>query len=357
MLTFSNHRYQEGYVAKRRLNFTNQQFVYVCSEEISRESYAFAIQRSRYIEEMKLRNLFSLTETGGLYGSSEGCIGEYTKRDLTYYSDAFKTFLGILNLWSTLPSPLQDPNLHSIWGLSILKNSITLTWYHPRPGRHRPDFPSCAWIGWRGSIKFGTANSFYNSPVDVTIIQVGYDDQKSHSSSSCVPQVSDTWVSLDMYVSSVSVVHFDPGTAARLLRIMGLCPNLFRFHEADTQTTPGIYPWLVTIPTGTERDFKCIVHMDYNLESGTDTRGYIAFMLTSDQAIPEEQTIPQASSRPSPATYHCGGSSSFLILRPGQVEGTHERVNMSTISLGIFWESTAGHHTDHWEERFVRGVP
>jgi hypothetical protein len=95
-------------------------------------------------------------------------IAEFSKRDLTYPSDALNALQGIFNLFQNgkrpvyhlLGVPILPPwaalnahTLHKPVDRSPEENFlIGLSWYHRKPCNRRQDFPTWSWAGWEGEL-------------------------------------------------------------------------------------------------------------------------------------------------------------------------------------------------------------
>jgi hypothetical protein len=85
-------------------------------------------------------------------------LEEFTKRNLSYDSDALDAIAGALNTLDSQPFPTRH-----IWGLPFASHdkdletsniSVALHWYHPDPVVRRAGFPSWSPLGWRGPAVF-----------------------------------------------------------------------------------------------------------------------------------------------------------------------------------------------------------
>jgi hypothetical protein len=90
-------------------------------------------------------------------------LTQYTKRDLTYDSDALNAIVGALNTLNNGKS-----GVYHIWGLpfgkidSRIAGSVTgrvhigIFWKHSSPRHRRVGFPSWSSLGWKGSVHFNS---------------------------------------------------------------------------------------------------------------------------------------------------------------------------------------------------------
>jgi len=79
------------------------------------------------------------------------CVGSYTIRELTNESDSLNAFLGIVGYLTK--SYFSSGLIH---GMPLHEFPQALRWYHSRTAEpeRRSDFPSWAWCGWQGEVKY-----------------------------------------------------------------------------------------------------------------------------------------------------------------------------------------------------------
>ncbi|KAI8714700.1 HET domain-containing protein [Fusarium sp. LHS14.1] len=139
--------YQEGLVSRRRLIFTEEQVYFECNNIQCWETLAYDFHQLRVEPEvcsfLLFKGGFSHYKVGGL----DKFLQEYTKRDLSFQSDAINAIRGIFRMFSAMPSPVRH-----IWGHLESKFTRALCWYLGRPSRRREGFPSWSWAGWLGSL-------------------------------------------------------------------------------------------------------------------------------------------------------------------------------------------------------------
>jgi hypothetical protein len=132
--------FQEGYLAKRRLIFTDQQVAYVCRDGTFVESFTSMIPRKDTCLVMSLETIFFSPHFWGTQENTTlDVLREYTKRELTYASDAFDACSGIFNFWS---HSLKYPSGAHLWGVMYSAGWLNLVWHHPEPTMRRENFPS-----------------------------------------------------------------------------------------------------------------------------------------------------------------------------------------------------------------------
>lgn len=85
--------------------------------------------------------------------SLQSLMGGYTSRQLTYPSDSFNAFIGIMKRFQA-----RDISLRHAWGMPIKDDEVpawdqnTFLWYHTMENDRLPSrrelFPSWTWVGW-----------------------------------------------------------------------------------------------------------------------------------------------------------------------------------------------------------------
>lgn len=83
-------------------------------------------------------------------------VEEYSKRDLSFQSDALKAFSGIQGLFTTFS---QKSNTFT-YGLPVAAFDFAFCWAvcEHRPDRRRHDFPSWSWVGWQQEVTYKYAH-------------------------------------------------------------------------------------------------------------------------------------------------------------------------------------------------------
>ncbi|WAO91181.1 HET domain-containing protein [Fusarium falciforme] len=182
--------YQEGLLAHRRLFFSESEMSFECRGLLAREAIRLpaGVERQMSHLDRRLMEPSWIYEPSGIVSSGKGGIdlferlAEYTRRNLTYQSDALNAMLGILRIYATFE---RSPIYH-ICGVPILRGSgeevsrrqsfVTsndggsdddddagvalagfvsgLCWTLQSPGVRRPGFPSWSWTGWHGVVDY-----------------------------------------------------------------------------------------------------------------------------------------------------------------------------------------------------------
>nr|CEG04404.1 unnamed protein product [Fusarium clavum] len=185
--------YQEGICSRRRLLFTDEQVFFECRQMSCRETVDHMWPISNNTNPLREYYIFSEVHTtqGGLDSALEH-ITSYSKRQLTYDSDALNAILGVLRLysrkdipvfhfWGVLIAPRYNIDAEAPWEtafetfcqvfLHTSRHSLdsgtlrkatrmgktfikSLCWVHDITGRRRPDFPSWSWAGWTCPIRY-----------------------------------------------------------------------------------------------------------------------------------------------------------------------------------------------------------
>jgi len=140
--------FQEGYISRRRLCFTDTRLIYICNKEM----YCDTKTGSKELCYDPGRLCRSLPVRGWWENLATGLLQEYTRRKLTFDSDALNGIVGVLNTLSKAESPI----FHT-WGVTFGKVpvAITLTWFHDAPCLRRKAFPSWSPLGWEGVPDYG----------------------------------------------------------------------------------------------------------------------------------------------------------------------------------------------------------
>lgn len=263
---------------------------------------------------------------------------EYTKRDLSYESDALHAFLGVLNSWSTLVDAVgcnaQQYRAH-IWGLAIHGSWLNLGWHHEQPTLRRAGFPSWSWVGWQGPV-----NIWRSRYPEITFsVEVSYSSSSEIVSGLTHPDaMAESWVPLDKYFHDLQSMQRTTKSALRLLKITGPCPRLrlFQYNYENCQAL---------IPATIDRSIRCTVDWDDSTIQYSEYGSCIAIMIETGL----DKTHP--SPRSSPGIYASGGQ--FLLLMPTSNKGVYKRVGrMSTSWLPISPDYSVGTPHDPWEEPF-----
>ncbi|KAH7002994.1 heterokaryon incompatibility protein-domain-containing protein [Fusarium venenatum] len=149
--------YQEGFLSRRRIFFTNEQVVFQCNNMTCLESLSISMEALHnksgrvldYIQPLKIKSPDTSRKTIG-----DHIIG-YSAKQLTKKEDSLNAFLGILSYYEEkyfwghfLGNPIHDKEPHMI-----------NAWYHLKPATRVRKFPTWSWTGWRGELKLTSRNN------------------------------------------------------------------------------------------------------------------------------------------------------------------------------------------------------
>ncbi|EXL64800.1 hypothetical protein FOPG_18949 [Fusarium oxysporum f. sp. conglutinans race 2 54008] len=143
--------YQEGFLSRRRIFFTNEQFVFQCNnmtclESLSISMEALHIKSGRVLDDIQPLEIKPPDTSRKTIGDH---IMGYSAKQLTKKEDSLDAFLGILSYYEAkyswgqfLGNPIHDEEPHMI-----------NAWYHLKPATRVRKFPTWSWTGWRGRLK------------------------------------------------------------------------------------------------------------------------------------------------------------------------------------------------------------
>lgn len=140
--------HQEGYLATRRLVFTDTQVLYVCNQGAWQESVQRPVMadnsgylkmfndcfpRPPFFEDMADQIVYDF-------------LDDYSKRELSYDSDILNACIGVLN---------RLVSHYHFWGMVAPRSfrqcrPLCLTWRSWVPGKRRAGYPSWSWVGTTG---------------------------------------------------------------------------------------------------------------------------------------------------------------------------------------------------------------
>lgn len=190
--------FQEGYLSRRRLFFTDTTMLYVCNEsmqgDVDERNYQLGdIHEHRTLSRfvpwnVPLPGVDQWPTQSNSLGSAGRQMTDFSERRLTYDTDALNAILGILD---RLSKNKEDPVYH-IWGVPFsrynrefgskysgrISYEIAISWYHHEPCRRRKDFPSWSSIAWDGPTAYSYQDSLM-TPDDVDIRVVGPNGQET----------------------------------------------------------------------------------------------------------------------------------------------------------------------------------
>lgn len=157
--------FQEMFLSRRRLVFTDDEIYFECRAMRCFESLDYPIDAVDGYAETKFRGwdigMSHRTEVP-IYDTYLSAVSDYTARDLRFDTDSLNAFRGLLQEFSQHQNPLSN-----VWGLCYPLHVIdpesyfgySLTWIHKENGkrpRRRSGFPSWTWAGWAGQAEYNS---------------------------------------------------------------------------------------------------------------------------------------------------------------------------------------------------------
>ncbi|RGP80793.1 hypothetical protein FLONG3_1134 [Fusarium longipes] len=138
--------YQERFLSRRRIFFTDEQVMFQCNKMTCLESLSIRMKALAHPKAKAGRVLDDIKWPTTI----EEHIMEYSEKELTHDGDSLNAFLGVLSHFKEknvchhfLGNPMPDDKSHMV-----------IAWYHPKPATRVYEFPTWSWTGWRGSVKF-----------------------------------------------------------------------------------------------------------------------------------------------------------------------------------------------------------
>jgi len=285
--------HQEGYLAKRRLIFTDSEVSYVCDHGVWKES----VQRPDIDDhDFHMKNNYPgwplHSDSRFKYRSRVAhVLGNYSARDLSYEGDILSACTGTLE---------KLVNLH-FWGTvgrvsaSPFDTELSLEWRSvPRPGQKRTNFPSWSWVATTGP----------------KLIQVN----THRNDRSFVAEILTTdgrWLTSENQIES----RYDPlpEGSGPTLRLTG------SFYTASLMS--GKLPKL-----GEEREERPLVVLQYTGSTGDETELVFQLWLDTgltDAVLPDTvKAVPLYGIHGVERAWNCGSSPAFVVL---QAVGDHYR--------------------------------
>lgn len=174
--------FQEAFLSKRRLFFTDRHVVFACNTKTCRDGIGFHRTNK---DKQWLLNWLPIQEKGGKHYeeppmlSAKRLLKEYSMRNLSYEVDALNAIVGALNA-------LFERSLYHVWGVPILherdaqkpykdnlppdpeRGHFAMLWYHDRPCQRRHSFPSWSSVGWTGPISWNSGWGINSHANDTT---------------------------------------------------------------------------------------------------------------------------------------------------------------------------------------------
>lgn len=136
--------FQEGYLPKRRMYFTDIGAVFMCNAgEYSDHGLSFSLYLRGSVSEP-----VAVNERSGIFNQATSTLTTHAGRALNFESDALHATAGVLNSLMKMVDPIGH-----IWGVPFTipsqaeESRFALLWSHRKPGCRRPGFSSCSPIG------------------------------------------------------------------------------------------------------------------------------------------------------------------------------------------------------------------
>lgn len=154
--------FQEGYLSRRRLIFTDNEVLFLCNKGFATETQTIDDD-----QELGMDTFFFMIPPANpsahrnLYSFLRPHIEEYSKRDLSQDCDNLNAFVGILKYYESEARDAIGPVSH-LWGVPLnLRSKIMegqvcfdLLWKHMSVAYRIDNLPSWSWSGWRGPVRF-----------------------------------------------------------------------------------------------------------------------------------------------------------------------------------------------------------
>lgn len=180
--------YQEGFLSRRRLVFTENEVLFLCNKKLAKETQmghkvdpyklmpvvlkdkvSYQVSSDDILDhETRIKQSFSwmippakLSIYLGLRKNLEIHTEEYSKRTLSRDCDSLNAFLGILKYYELNAVDENGPVSH-LWGIPLKlrahpeegKVYFNLLWNRQTTSRRRKDLPSWSWSGWSGAFQY-----------------------------------------------------------------------------------------------------------------------------------------------------------------------------------------------------------
>lgn len=326
--------YQEGYLAKRRLIFTDYEVTYVCDYGICRETLSAMLPHSVLEAEFGMGDLFAHSARQSeipsnrpcLEGYSraeidnyQGCIEEISRRKLSYESDVLDACSGVLAFLSNRRDE-ENKNLPLLflWGLRIFEDGLDLTWYQRAPGLRRHGFPTWTWAGSVGSIYHPLHCWEVMREIDQLEVGVRCDAEETCLQSDLDRTPACTWQAIKDYYFGLLASTTDTQNPPRLLKLTGKCPRFRLAHTSPPSLKKGQKTeFRVAMAEGPTKSFTAPLILD--IEMIEAELGDCIILMVGGKRITDESDIKKYGSR-------VGGL--FLVLKPAVTNSCYERVGI-----------------------------
>ncbi|XPS76733.1 hypothetical protein M3J07_008780 [Ascochyta lentis] len=170
--------FQEAVFSRRRLFFTEGQYVFTCNTDVHHEVAGDPDDEVTVDRKMDHWLPRPMRYSADQMSQAMFYLEEYSTKDLSYDSDALNAISGAMNTF-------RKDSIYHIWGvpfqLTSLKNSTSqksqqksdhgfaLLWRHPFGNTYRrPGFPSWSPVGWAGKI-YWVYGGGYTEPITASM--------------------------------------------------------------------------------------------------------------------------------------------------------------------------------------------
>jgi hypothetical protein len=304
--------YQEGHLARRRLVFTDQEVAFVCGYGFCVESLCTTIETAEYFNGDDMDELFSRDH--GEYDNQkyDAFLRGYTRRELSFGSDAVNASLGVLNSWCRSSSD-KESFVH-LWGLKFTADWLDLTWYAPRPGERRPGFPTWSWAASNCVVLHRYSEGFRTRHSETGQLELGI-PQNFEKLTRYQSAATLTWQPLEIYHQSLKGTSPDQRRSPRLLKMTAICGRV--------QVSRSVAAYLDCViqvgPTATRSEV--VVHLDLDLKLvEADLQECLAMYIQGKETYNLANTLSASADMTKAA---------FLILRPVPGQEVFERIGVS----------------------------
>ncbi|KAE8445543.1 hypothetical protein EG329_013307 [Mollisiaceae sp. DMI_Dod_QoI] len=175
--------FQEAYLSRRRIIFTDEQVYYECDGMYSYESLNIPLAEMHNVDGQMLDPKY-FNNLDGKIVIFPGGVGhealhifdriiDFSVRSLTYTSDKLNGFLGIAkafetgphrvrNLWGSpiLPKTIEQGKKPDSWDYHVAELLSSMCWLYGDAERV-PSLPSWSWVGWDGDLFFSYMGSIH----------------------------------------------------------------------------------------------------------------------------------------------------------------------------------------------------
>jgi hypothetical protein len=331
--------YQEGYLAKRRLVFTDDEITYICDHGTCRETLNVTLLHSKLGAQLRMDDLFAYSAHQSMltfdrpclegYSRDEienyqECIEGYSRRQLSYESDVLDACSGVLAFLSNRrdEGDKKMPLLF-FWGLRVFEDGLDLTWYHAVPGLRRHGFPTWTWAGSTGPMFHTRRHWEFMRDLDHLQVGVRCDAEDSCSQSDLDRTPAYAWQAMKDYYLGLLASTTDTQNPPQLLKLTGKCPRFRPAHANPPSPENGGKTefWFAMAESATKSLFA---PLSLDIEMTEAELGDCFILRIGGERYTDESDIKNTLLQVGPL---------FLILKPSAASGCYERVGI--VDLGL----------------------